>query len=557
MADSSTDVLVVGAGPVGLLMAAELRRHGARCRVIDKLPEPMAWVKALGVSQRTLEVWDDLGIVTEAMDAGLTARRQRVFVNRESVVDADVAFPGEAPYRYPLLLTQPETERILAGHLARLGTHVERGVELRSFVADADGVRATLATANGGEEVLRCRYLAGCDGAHSTVRQQLQLPFEGGRFPTEFLLADVQVDWEFSHATSCLFLEVREDRLENLLVCIPYRDPSSRGRPRYRLSTMARPVSEVDWEGVAAQTTPAEEPATKPTLDQVREMVRHFVPVPAEVSELRWSSIFRISHRIVPRYRVGRVFLAGDAAHIHPPTGGQGMNTGLQDAYNLAWKLALDLKGLAHPTLLDSYDAERRPVGEAVVERTRQRSMSFGDRSQQNNEQALRDDAQLCVDYRGTGWVLEGQSQPGGAPANGPQSGDRAPDVPALHRDGTTFPVRLFDLLRGTHHTLLVYDAASPDRTGTNALAEVTATLRSRYGDQFHTYRIVPPEEAASPAGDETCPTLVDSERHFQRLYGAAVSTAYLVRPDGYIGFRTDALNRSALDRYLERVFRP
>jgi 2-polyprenyl-6-methoxyphenol hydroxylase-like FAD-dependent oxidoreductase len=155
-----TDVLVVGAGPVGLLMASELRRHGVGCRIIDRLPQPMSWVKALGVSQRTLEVWDDVGIVNEALDAGMSLRRQRVFLNRTQVADAGTAFPGEAPYQYPLLLPQPEIERILTAHLARFGVLVERGVELQSFTEGADGVEATLAV-TGGTESVRCRYLVG------------------------------------------------------------------------------------------------------------------------------------------------------------------------------------------------------------------------------------------------------------------------------------------------------------------------------------------------------------------------------------------------------------
>jgi 2-polyprenyl-6-methoxyphenol hydroxylase-like FAD-dependent oxidoreductase len=542
-----TDVLVVGAGPVGLLMAAELCRHGVRCRIIDKLAEPMNRVKALGVSQRTLEVWDDLGIVTEALDAGLSLRRQCVFVNRQQVLDADVALPDEAPYKYPLLLPQPETERILANHLARFGVPVERGVELRSFAEDGEGVQASLAKP-GGSETVRCRYLVGCDGAHSTVRHGLQLPFEGGRFPAEFLLADVEIRWFINHPTACFFMETREDALENLLVCIPYRDCSTPDKRRYRIATMAKPVSATDWEAPAPAAV--QESASGPTLEQVRDIVRQFVPVPASVSDLRWSSVFRISHRIVPRYRVGRAFLAGDAAHIHPPTGGQGMNTGLQDAYNLAWKLALDVKGRAHPDLLESYNAERQPVGQAVVSRTRQRSLHIGDRSQ-NDPEALRDDSQLYINYRRSAWVGEHLARPDALPA-GPKPGDRAPDVWGLRRVGVEFPLRLFDLFRGTHHTLLLYATAS---TGSGAFAGVPEALQRRCGAYLRVYLIVAPE--ASGRRVDAGPTLVDSERQFQRVYAAAESTAYLVRPDGYVGFRTDALQRDTLDPYLGRIFDP
>jgi 2-polyprenyl-6-methoxyphenol hydroxylase-like FAD-dependent oxidoreductase len=535
-----TDVLVVGAGPVGLLMASELRRHGAQCRIIDRLAEPMKWVKALGVTQRTLEVWDDLGIVSQALDAWMTLGRQRVFINRAQVADADTAFPGEAPYPRPLSLPQPETERILAAHLARFGVRVERGVELRSFRDDGEAVEAALGTA-GGTEIVHCRYLVGCDGAHSAVRHGLQLPFEGGRFPVSFLLADVAIGWEFSPATACLFMEMRGDALENLLVCIPYRDRSDPDRPRYRVSTMAQPVSATDWEGTSPDIQA--ETASELTLGQVQEIVTRFVPVRAAVSDLRWSSVFRISHRIVPRYRVGRVFLAGDAAHIHPPTGGQGMNTGLQDAYNLAWKLALVIKGVAHADLLESYNAERQPVGQAVVERTRQRSLSIADRSR-HDEEALYDDSQLGVNYRTSAWVAEHQSRPD-ALAGGPQPGDRVPDVQGLRRDGIRFPLRLFDLLRGTHHTLLL--------AGTETSPGMVEALQRRHGDRLRAYRIARPD-AAGP-GTGACPTLVDSDRHFERTFAVAGPAAYLIRPDGYVGFRTDVPERKAFEPYLGRIF--
>src|SRR5262249_27948617 len=153
-----------------------------------------------------------------------------------------------------------------------------------------DGVRATLNTSAGKSETITCRYLVGCDGAHSTVRHALGLSFEGGAFPVEFLLADVELTWQFAHAEACIFFELREETMENLLVCIPYRDRINPARPRYRLSTMAQPVSAVNWEN----PTPAPKEAPEPSLDRVQELVRYFVPVSATVSELRWSSVFRI-----------------------------------------------------------------------------------------------------------------------------------------------------------------------------------------------------------------------------------------------------------------------
>jgi hypothetical protein len=211
-----------------------------------------------------------------------------------------------------------------------------------------------------------------------------------------------------------------------------------------------------------------------PTLDEIQAVANDLLLDRPNLSDLRWSSLFRISMRLAKHYRQGRVFIAGDAAHIHPPTGGQGMNTGIQDAYNLAWKLALVFDGAAPETLLDSYEAERRPVGAEVVARTRAASESYG-REPAGNPDRLAD-TQIRISCRGAGWVCEDAAE---FDATVPAAGDRAPDAGGLRRRGIGFPVRLFDILRGTEHVMVTHlnDADAPQKAAD--LAEWAQQTRS------------------------------------------------------------------------------
>ena len=298
--------------------------------------------------------------------------------------------------------------------------------------------------------------------------------------------------------------------------------------------------------------------APPPTLADLQAAVDRLAPAGTTVHDLRWSSIFRISHRIVPQYRVGRVFIAGDAAHIHPPTGGQGMNTGIQDAYNLAWKLALVIHGSADAQLLDSYNAERLPIGQAVVARTHARTMTMvqGEEAEENDRAELMQDSQLLLNYRGSAWVGEDLALPD-ALSKGPQAGDRAPDVGGLRRSGVGHPLRLFELLRGTAHTLLLYldgavGHAQADREARH-LAELATALRQWYGEDVGIYGITAPgTSAATIAG---LPTVEDAEGGFRRLYDVTHMSAYLVRPDGHVGYRAHPLQLERLRGYLRRIF--
>lgn len=232
----TTDVLIVGAGPVGLSAAAELRRHGVRCRLVDRLPARLPYAKAVGIQPRTLEIWDRMGLARAALEAAVPMRGQLIYVNGREQARIDLVLPPEVPYGFAAL-PQYETERLIEEYVGDLGTFIERGTELLSFTQDEEGVTALLRTDSGAEEELRLRYLVGCDGAHSTVRKGLGLSFEGGAFDEGYMLADVEADWDMPHGYGVRSLHRADDgSTDDLLVCIPLP-----GNGRYRMSTLVPP----------------------------------------------------------------------------------------------------------------------------------------------------------------------------------------------------------------------------------------------------------------------------------------------------------------------------
>jgi FAD binding domain-containing protein/aromatic ring hydroxylase-like protein len=246
------------------------------------------------------------------------------------------------------------------------------------------------------------------------------------------------------------------------------------------------------------------------------------------------------------------VFLAGDAAHIHPPTGAQGMNTGVQDAYNLAWKLALVVKGVARPSLLDSYDVERVPIGRDVVGRTHQQAEAQRGGITETDRDRLMKDSQLLVNYRDSAWVAE-DVEGTELLAHGPRPGDRAPDVLGLRCEGVGFPLRLFDVLRGTGYVLLCY-AGSVERDHARCFSAIAASLQARFGGCIRPYAIV--DKSADLSELDGLPVLRDADGAFGRVYDTATTSAFLIRPDGYIAYRCAPVRSASLMRYLERIFR-
>src|ERR1700754_115896 len=455
-------VLIVGAGPVGLTAGVELRRRGVECRIIDRLLAPIPYAKAVGVQPRTLELWESAGVLARALDASTPMLGQLVYVNGEQVAKVEFTLPPEVPYGF-VSLPQYETERLLEQRYNELGGHVERGVELVRYEQDAEGVSVKLRGPDG-ESQLRAGYLIGADGAHSTVRKGLGVKFEGDAFPEQYMLGDVEVDWQQPSGFAIRAQHIADGGgVDDLLVAIPLP-----GRRRYRMSMLV-PEELSAQENGSTLSRDGDDKAVehgmsagpRPELRHIQAVLDRLAPEPTRASHLRWSSVFRISHRIVDAYGRGRVFVAGDAAHIHPPTGAQGMNTGIQDAVAIAWRLALAVHGDAADGLLDSYDAERRPVGEDVVGRTVRHARSGYEAD--DPQPVLRREAQLLVAYPDSPIVGEGS----GAEElkGGPAPGSRAPDCRGLRRPAVAFPIRLYDLLDGRRHTLLLYaDAAEQVR---------------------------------------------------------------------------------------------
>ena len=337
-------VLVVGAGPVGLTMAAELARYGVQVRIIDRSPHATETSKALVVWSRTLELMDRMGCTGAFLDAGLRAKGATFRAGGRELAHTELA-DISSPYNFACMIPQRDTERLLTRHLASFGVAVERRVELVRFEPGPEGAACRLKHPDGREEVLDVPWLIGCDGAHSTVRHGLGLAFEGYATDDDWLLADVRFIGEGSPPADRIGIFLHAD---GPLVTFPM--PGGRSRV----------------VATAGKADP-DHPRPEPTLAEVQGLIDARAGGTFQATDPVWLSNFRINERKVGEYRRGRVFLAGDAAHVHSPAGGQGMNTGMQDAINLAWKLAMVAQGRAAPSLLDSYTPERSAVGDLVL----------------------------------------------------------------------------------------------------------------------------------------------------------------------------------------------
>ncbi|GGO72025.1 rifampin monooxygenase [Nonomuraea cavernae] len=334
------DVIVAGGGPTGLMLAAELRLHGVRVLVLEKETEPIGYVRALGLHVRSIEVMDQRGLLERFLAHGQRYPVGGFFagITKPSPARLDTTHP------YVLGIPQPTTDRLLAERAAEVGAEIRRGCELVGLSQDEDGVSVELADGTR----LRSRYLAGCDGGRSTVRRLLGIGFPGEPSRADTLLGEMEVAVP-PETVAAVMAEVRKTQL------------------RFG----AGPVGDGVYRVVVPAEGVAEDRSVPPTLEEFKRQLRVFAGTDFGVHSPRWLSRFGDATRLAERYRSGRVLLAGDAAHIHPPLGGQGLNLGIQDAFNLGWKLAAEVGGWAPEGLLDSYHAERHPVAADVLDNTR------------------------------------------------------------------------------------------------------------------------------------------------------------------------------------------
>jgi 2-polyprenyl-6-methoxyphenol hydroxylase-like FAD-dependent oxidoreductase len=344
---SDTDVLIVGAGPTGLVLALWLTRLGVRVRIIDKAPEPGTTSRAIAVQARTLELYREIGIADEVIERGLKMRAANLWTagkRAARVVFGDIG-AGLSPYPFALIFPQDEHEELLIEHLAHVGVDVERRTELLGF-DDAGRVRARLKRSDGTEDTCEAAYLAGCDGIHSTVRDALQIGFAGGTYAHLFYVADVDASGAVMNGEIHAALDKTD-----FLVVFPLK-----GEGHARLIGTVRDEFECQHEQLS--------------WNDVSQQVMQWMRI--EVRHVHWFSTYRVHHRIATHFRKEHAFIVGDAAHVHSPVGGQGMNTGIGDAANLVWKLAAVLHGRADAAVLDSYESERIAFAHRLVATTDQ-----------------------------------------------------------------------------------------------------------------------------------------------------------------------------------------
>ncbi|MBE9075991.1 FAD-dependent monooxygenase [Romeria aff. gracilis LEGE 07310] len=518
---NQTDVLVTGAGPTGLTAAVELVRRDVKVRIIERRSQPSTRSKALVIHARTLEFMDILGVADDMVRRGYTSPGIDFSANAQNPLRANM-YGLDTRFPFILILPQAETEAILERRLNELGVQVERNCKLTQFTETQDGVRSTVENADGSSFEIESRYLVGADGAHSIVRKTLGLPFEGASYDWTAFLGDVHLHGHHAEGGT---EQHSNDR--GLAFIVPFDDGS------HRIVTIDR-----KYQGDPKKSDLS--------LEELQESISAILEKPVELSDPVWLTRWGSSLRLASQYRVGRVFLGGDATHTHSPAGGQGLNTGVQDAFNLGWKLGLVVKGQAPATLLDTYNAERHPIGKKIL-----RTSDFLLRSLLLRQPILRSlrellfrlliplpfvQRSLALNLSGLGIQYD--------TGDGDMTGQRIPDMALM--TGEHDIVRLYELLRFPGYTLLLF--INPDQARATRGAIDTITGYSDDGLRLH----IVLNNGLPELHQFGASTLVDYRGDFETRLGAKTGRALLLRPDGYVAFDLDQWDEGAIANSLE-----
>ncbi len=511
-----TEVLIVGAGPTGLMLANQLVRRGVRALIIDKRSGPSVETKALGVQARTLEIYSHLGIVDKALELGKRGTGGNIWAGgqRRARLALSDAGEGVTPYPYLLVLGQDDNERLMGDKLRELGQSVQWNTELVAITQQADSVTAILKQADGSQKSVQAAWVAGCDGARSVVRESSGIEFAGAPYEHVFFVADVEMTGSIIPDEVNVYL---------------FRDGFH----------LLFPMRGKDHWRIAGILPPALRNRSDLKFDEVVPSLHSEASGDFSIKSCSWFSTYRIHHRRAVRFRDRRCFLSGDAAHIHSPVGAQGMNTGLQDAYNLAWKLALVVKGQAKMYLLDSYEQERIPVAKALLSGTDRafrlvvsdtwfagmlrtkvlaRVAAFIMNRKAVQRIGFRTVSQTGIRYRNSSL----SKNLNGFPETAPQAGDRFPWL-RLKFSSNGQPEDIFKKLSDLHFNLLVF--------GQDDLSQESAIARDLLRIHF-------------------VPSDTSNDAELARL-NIPQSSFFLIRPDGYIGLCGNRLNKEALESYF------
>lgn len=518
-------VLIVGAGPTGLMMACELARYGVSFRIIDKKSDPTVSSNATWIQTRTIELFDHLGIADRFLKISNLCHAINFYLDGKSLVKIPLNYI-DSTYPFILMLPQCETERLLNQYLEESNKKVERSLELIDVKQSDNTVISTIKYPDGHTETIPSDWLVACDGANSTVREKCNMFFPGEDLPEQFIVADAQIESFMSKDEVHVFFDKGA-----IFAAFPL------GSNKYRISANLH------------LTHPRKIFAEREVIEMTQERAHGAY----YVKSVSWISPFWIHSKVVKHLQDGSIFLAGDAAHIHSPAGGQGMNTGIQDAYNLAWKLALVSKGKAKPSLLNSYHPERSPVVNEIVAQTeRYTKMALFDnrfltKLQQFERRISRNPmrlskkigtqlTQLGIQYKNSPVIdyenISGKSL---------QQGTRAPDV-VIDKS-----MRLYQYLRNSRHNVLLFTGQKSGKNTLKKIIELQKWLSQTYSDLIEIHVI------SKDKLNNINNIILDVNDIVHEHYHVKNPAIYIIRPDNYIAYCSKNLDSVSIERFFKR----